>query len=101
MSTLLTITAWLGLVCVALAAAVIAVVIWIAAGESDALDAAARDAGATDEEIERMSRSWDVGSRATATQPCLEHARALNRRAMRNQVIPTHAQTSIPTHHGR
>ena len=61
---------------------------WIALGCETVNGDPERDAGATDDEIERLSRSWDHGSRQTICRPNLEHARALNRRAMTSDIRP-------------
>lgn len=51
---------------------------WIARGESDCNGAPERDAGASDDDIDRASRSWDHGSFRAASVPDLETARQLN-----------------------
>lgn len=61
---------------------------WIARGEPDSTSAPERDAGLSDDEIERRSSSWYHGSARCATRPCLEHADALNTHRMIQDIQP-------------
>lgn len=64
----------------------LALVGWIASGESDVNGDPERDAGMTPDELDLRWRAWDHGSRRTEARPNLDYARRLNRNAMRSHL---------------
>ena len=58
-------------------------VCWAASGSPDVNGDPERDGGGmSDDEIDRLGRSWDRGSTSTESRPNLEYSRRRNRNAM-------------------